>query len=353
MGVWEQVEITTDQGKRAAAIAPLIISASRSTDIPAFYAEWFLHRLERGYCKWRNPFNQRPQYVSFEKAKAVVFWSKYPKPVFSLLPGVDRRGIGWYFQVTLNDYEAEHLEPHVPPLGERIETFVALSEIAGRHRVIWRFDPLVLTDRIGPAELLEKIARIGDQIHTHTEKLVISFADVLKYPRVRKNLDHAGVKWREFKDRDINEMAKGIQALARVWGIRAATCAEPMDLSAYGITHNRCIDDELILRVTDFDEDIVSLFGQKAGEQQSLPFSFEGQHPMKDKGQRKACGCIVSKDIGQYNTCGHLCVYCYANASPGLVEKNRLNVSQQGETILPDPLALSLRSVESSESQRL
>jgi len=336
MGVWEQVDVTTDQGKREQAIAPLIISASRSTDIPAFYAEWFFNRLERGYCGWLNPFNQRPQYVSFEKTKAVVFWSKYPKPIFSLLPRLDERGIGWYFQVTLNDYEAEHLEPHVPALKERIETFLALSDIAGRHRVIWRFDPLVLTDRIGPSELLEKIARIGDQIHTRTEKLVISFADVLKYPRVRKNLDDAGVNWQEFKEQDIHEIAAGIQELARVWGIQAATCAEPVDLSAYGIAHNRCIDDGLILRVTDFNSDIVSLLRSKAGNQQSLPFPSEGKHPMKDKGQRKACGCIVSKDIGQYNTCGHLCVYCYANASPSLVEKNRLNVSQQGETILPD-----------------
>ncbi|MDZ7697525.1 MAG: DUF1848 family protein [Deltaproteobacteria bacterium] len=155
--------MTTDQGRRQEAIAPLIISASRSTDIPAFYGRWFFNRLKRGYLKWINPFNQRPQYVSFEKTRAVVFWSKNPKPIFSFLPELDDRGIGWYFLYTLNDYEAEHLELRVPPLKERIETFLALSEMAGRHRVTWRFDPLVLTDRIGPPELMEKIARIGDQ----------------------------------------------------------------------------------------------------------------------------------------------------------------------------------------------
>jgi hypothetical protein len=336
VSVWDQVEITTDHGEKRTAIAPLILSASRSTDIPAFYAEWFATRLERGYCKWINPFNQRPQYVSFEKAKAVVFWSKNPKPIMPILPRLDGRGIGWYFQFTLNDYEAEHLEPHVPPLDERIETFLALSETAGKHRVIWRFDPLVLMEGLSPSKLLAKIARVGDKIHTHTEKLVISFADVLKYPRVRKNLDDAGVKWREFKEHDINEIASDIHKLAQVWGLKATTCAEPIGLSAYGISHNRCIDDELILRVTDFDREIASFLRYKGGNQQSLPFSPEGKHPMKDKGQRRACGCIVSKDIGQYNTCGHLCVYCYANASPGLVEKNRMNVSRKGETILPD-----------------
>lgn len=224
----------------------------------------------------------------------------------------------------------------MPPLEERIETFLALSETAGRHRVVWRFDPLVLTDRIGPPELLGKIARIGDRIHAHTEKLVISFIDVLKYPRVRKNLEHAGVKWRAFGEKDIHETAAGIAKLARGWGITAATCAEPEDLSAYGIPHNRCIDPELILKVTNSDRDIVSLLKPRGGDRPSGPFSSGVAHPMKDKGQRKACGCIVSKDIGQYNTCGHLCVYCYANASPALVEKNRRKASQEAETILPD-----------------
>ncbi len=336
MGAWDSVEITTDNGTKEAAIAPLIISASRSTDIPAFYGRWFFNRLKRGYCKWINPFNQRPQYVSFEKTRAVVFWSKNPRPIFSFLRELDDRGVGWYFLYTLNDYEAEHLEPRVPSVEERIETFQALSEKAGRHRVIWRFDPLVLTDRIGPPELLRKIARIGDQIHSHTEKLVISFIDVLKYPRVRKNLDHAGVKWRVFDEKDIHDMAVGIGELARGWGVTAATCAESADLSAYGIHHNRCIDDELILRVTESDGDIVSLLESKPGSQLSLSFSSGVTHPMKDKGQRQACGCIVSKDIGQYLTCGHLCVYCYANASPARVEKNRRMASREGESILPD-----------------
>jgi len=333
MGIWETVDIITDQGRRQKAIAPLIISASRSTDIPAFYGRWFFNRLKRGYCKWINPFNQRPQYVSFEKAKGIVFWSKNPRPIFDFLPELDHRGIGWYVLYTLNDYESEHLEPRVPPLKERIHTFQALSEMAGRHRVIWRFDPLVLTDRTGPTELLKKIARIGDQIHAHTEKVVISFIDVLKYPRVRRNLDRAGVKWRAFDEKDIHETAAGIAKLARGWGITTATCAEPADLSVYGIAHNRCIDDELILRVTDVDRDIVSLLTSRGGDQATRPFSSEGMHPMKDKGQRKACGCIVSKDIGQYHTCGHLCVYCYANASRARVEKNRRMASQEGETI--------------------
>jgi hypothetical protein len=190
-------------------------------------------------------------------------------------------------------------------------------------------------DGLGPSALLAKIARVGVKIHTHTEKLVISSADVLKYARVQKNLDDAGVKWRDFEPGDIREIASGIRELAQVWGLRAATCAEPMDLSDYGISHNRCIDDELILRVTGFDREIASFLRYKGGNQQTLPFSPEDKHPMKDKGQRKACGCIVSKDIGQYNTCGHLCFYCYANASPGVVEKNRMNVSHKEEAILP------------------
>jgi DNA repair photolyase len=83
--------------------------------------------------------------------------------MFPLLPRLDERGIARYFQFMLNDYEAEHLEPHVPPLEERVETFLELSEMAGKHRVIWRFDPLLLMDGLGPSELLAKMVRVREK----------------------------------------------------------------------------------------------------------------------------------------------------------------------------------------------
>ena len=154
---WQKVKIQRDNGLIADAQAPVIISASRSTDIPAFYADWFFHRLEKGYCAWTNPFNGVQSYVSFQNMRFVVFWSKNPRPLLPLLHKLDERGIGYYIQYTLNDYVKEGLERGVPPLDERIDTFKRLVDQIGFGRVIWRFDPLMLTDRITTDDLLKKI----------------------------------------------------------------------------------------------------------------------------------------------------------------------------------------------------
>src|SRR5574344_905387 len=103
----EKIKIVTEHGESVDALAPVIISASRSTDIPAFYAKWFLNRLAKGYCVWHNPFNKKPSYVSFQNTKVIVFWTKDPAPIIPYLDELDKRGLGYYFQVTLNDYEKE------------------------------------------------------------------------------------------------------------------------------------------------------------------------------------------------------------------------------------------------------
>ena len=160
----DKVNIVTRDGKVVEAAAPVIISASRSTDIPAFYAKWFINRLKAGYCVWYNPFNQQPMYISFKNTKVVVFWTKDPKPMMEYLPELDKRGIHYYFQVTLNDYEHEGFEPNVPALQHRIEVFKRLSDAIGKEKVIWRFDPLVLTEQLTPRQLLTKIYHIGNQL---------------------------------------------------------------------------------------------------------------------------------------------------------------------------------------------
>ena len=141
----QKLTITTDSGATVEAQAPVIISASRSTDIPAFHAQWFIDRLKAGYVVWVNPFNRQPMVVSFKNTKVVVFWSKNPQPIIPYLKELDDRGIHYYFHFTLNDYEQEGFEPNVPPLRERIETFKSLSGRIGKEKVIWRFDPLIVT----------------------------------------------------------------------------------------------------------------------------------------------------------------------------------------------------------------
>lgn len=294
----QAISILNDNGTEVMAQAPLIISASRATDIPAFYADWFFRRLEKGNVRWRNPFSGQDSYVSFGNTRFIVFWSKNPAPLLPQLSTLKERGIGCYIQYTLNDYETEGLEPNVPPLQQRIETFRRLVDVLGFGAVVWRFDPLILTDRITIDTLLEKIASIADALAGYAEKLVFSFADIESYKKVSRNLRQSGINYREWDEATMREFASRLSAMnGNNWDFRLATCAERIDLSEYGIGHNRCIDPELISRLAPDDAILQnSLYNAKT-----------------DSGQRKACGCILSKDIGAYNTCPHGCLYCYAN----------------------------------------
>lgn len=246
-------------------------------------------------------------YVSFGNTRFIVFWSKNPAPLLSHLSWLKERGIGRYIQYTLNDYESEGLEPNVPTLTQRIDTFRRLVDALGMGAVVWRFDPLILTDRITIDTLLEKIAHIADALVGYTEKLVFSFGDIESYKKVSRNLRHSGINYREWDDATMREFASRLSTLNRDnWNFRLATCAEFIDLSEYGIEHNRCIDPGLISRLAPDDSVL-----------QNFLYNARG-----DSGQRKACGCILSKDIGAYNTCPHGCLYCYANTFPASAFEN-------------------------------
>jgi len=326
---WEEVVICRDDGTEAMGKAPVIISVSRSTDIPAFFSRWFMNRLRRGYVRWVNPFNRASEYVSFAETRVIVFWSKNPKPMLQYLPELDAKGINYYFQFTVNDYEREHLEPHVPPLSQRIDTFRALSEKVGRKRVIWRFDPLILTGELTVDRLVERIAGVAAQVRAYTEKLVISFADIAVYTKVRNNLVREHVNYREFTPDLMIEVAGRLQALNREWGLRIATCAEGIDLESYGIEHNRCIDDRLMIEAFGQDRKLMQFLGHEEDF-----FANPSRPYFKDKGQRKECGCIVSKDIGMYDTCRHVCAYCYANTSCKAVENNLRKHNDEADALV-------------------
>jgi DNA repair photolyase len=323
--VWKKEKIQTDDGLRVVAQTPIIISASRSTDIPAFYSDWFVNRLKKGYLVWKNPFNQKPLYVSFANTRLIVFWSKNPKPIIQHLNLLNDKNINYYFQFTLNDYVAEFLEPNVPCVESRIETFLKLSEKIGKERIIWRFDPLILTESIGVSELLSKVEKIGNQLHNYTNKLVFSFADIEVYRKVKTNLSKSNINYSEFSLSAMKNFAEGLQKLNTKWNLDIGTCAENLDLSEYGIKHNKCVDDDLMKQVFYNDSILMEFLGyeyKKADlfdkSEKLIPLK---NRNLKDKGQRKLCGCVLSKDIGEYNTCPHLCEYCYANTS----KKNVLN----------------------------
>lgn len=333
---WDKSEIINEQGERVLAQTPVIISASRSTDIPTFYSDWFVARWKAGYVKWINPFNRVPLYVSFQKARVVVFWTKNPKPMFKHLDFLDEQVKNYYFQFSLNDYDNEGYEGKVPKLEQRIKTFKELSDKIGKERVIWRFDPLLLTKDIDVKELLRRVENIGNQLYTYTNRLVFSFADISIYKKVASNLTRENVDYVEFTERTMSEFAEGVRGLNEKWNLELATCTEKFDLDEYGIMHNKCIDDDLMIKLFTHDKELMYFLGVEISE----PSLFNEEkitkkRNLKDKGQRVACGCIMSKDIGEYNTCPHECVYCYANTSKGTASENykSYTANQFAETI--------------------
>lgn len=331
--------IRSDEGTSIPVQEPIIISASRSTDIPAFYCDWFFRRLSKGYSAWTNPFSGSKMYVSYAKTRFIVFWSKNPRPLLSHIDELEAKGIKCYIQYTLNDYVEDGLEKGVPKLEERIETFKQLVERLGIGSVIWRFDPLILTDKITIDKLLVKVQNVGDQLKGFTEKLVFSFVDISLYKKVKNNLERSNILYHEWTEESMAEFASRLVKMnkERGWNYTLATCGEKGYFD--GIEKNRCVDDDLIIRLAHEDKDLMSFLKVKIepipspnlyGETDSIPegaiilgngyYATHGNN--KDKGQREYCGCIKSKDIGQYNTCIHMCEYCYANASKELAIAN-------------------------------
>ena len=339
MATWKHIDLTID-GRIVNAQAPIIVSASRSTDIPAFYADWFFKRLEIGYSAWTNPFNGVKSYVSYAYTRFIVFWSKEPRRLLDYLGILEERNIKCYIQYTLNDYEDEALEKGVKPLDYRIETFKMLSERLGKQSVIWRFDPMILTDDITIDDLLRKIQNIGDQLKDYTEKLVFSYADIASYKKVKSNLEKNNIPYHEWNEQLMEEFAERLSKMNkdRGWNFSIATCGEKINISQYGIEHNRCIDGDLITKLSWNDSELMEFMKVKIQELPPPTLFGEEQIPegaiilpnnkyfisshKKDNGQRELCGCMAAKDIGEYNTCPHLCEYCYANASKELALAN-------------------------------
>ncbi len=329
-------------GREVDAVAPLIISASRSTDIPAFYGDWFMERLRTGYARWVNPWNGAPVYVSFQDARVFVFWSKNPAPFLPGLEEMTRLGYQYYLLFTLNDYEAEGVEPRLPSLEERIQTFISLSRMVGKGRIVWRWDPLLLSGSLDVPGLLDRIRRLGDAIAPFTDRMIFSFIDIKRYPGVARNLRKLGFgDIREFSAEEELDLAAGLQELNRSWGLRISACGEERDLTRYGIQAGQCISRELML--AEFGDDPVLRHFLEAPDPRG-PFVEDPAQAvpshLKDPGQRASCGCVVSRDIGQYSTCPHLCAYCYANsASARVLERHNAYKMQAEKGIFGESIA--------------
>jgi DNA repair photolyase len=285
----------------------MIISASRRTDIPAFYADWFMNRVRAGYFHRVNPFNSN-QVSGFslkpEDVDAICFWTKNPKPIMKHLDELDQQGLKYYFQFTLNPYD-KTFEPNVPSLQERIETMIELAGRIGAERVVWRYDPVILSS-VTPVEWhLEQVEQIATKLQDATRRLVFSFYDFYGkgQGRLNKALEGTGIKLEditspEHKDA-LDQVVHGFKEIADHHNLQIFSCSEDIDLASIGIGHGACIDGKLISE----------LFGSTAVNN-------------KDKNQRESCGCVESADMGIYNTCHFKCAYCYANFNEGMIESN-------------------------------
>lgn len=269
----------------------MIISASRRTDIPAYYAQWFLRRLEAGFVCVRNPvnFHQVSRIpLSPEVVDGIVFWTKNPTPLLDRLPLL--KDYPFYFQFTLTAY-AQDLEPGVPNKNEVIiPAFQELSRRISPERVIWRYDPILLTPKYTIDYHVHYFEELCKRLSGYTLKCVISFVDLYR---------HLGQQFQALGNGEIYELAGRFSDIAQKYHLTLETCAERLDLSQFGIRHGHCVDGELLER----------LIGQ--------PLSLS-----KDKNQRDACGCMASIDIGMYDTCANGCKYCYANHAPASVRRN-------------------------------
>ena len=290
--------------------SPLLISASRATDIPAFHSRWLMERLRAGFVDKVNPYNNKPQRINFSRARAIIFWTKNPVPLQPYLPEIINLGLTPYFLFTLNDYETEGWEPNLPPLTERLEAFIRLADRLPPESVAWRFDPIALSGTMSAEKVLNRIRAIHNKIGHCTRKLIFSFVDI--YPKVRRRLDKLGLDLREPEQNERRQILMSLADLKRENpSLSICSCAEGGDgeLKNYGIERNSCIDAFLLARLCPELANNTELFAP------ALPGLFGGPSlkPLKDRGQRDQCRCAPSRDIGSYNTCGHGCVYCYAN----------------------------------------
>jgi hypothetical protein len=277
----------------------MIVSASRRTDIPSCFSEWLINRIKQRFVLVRNPMHHHQVSkidLSPDLVDCIVFWTKNPKPMMLYLS--ELKDYMYYFQFTLNAY-ATDIEPSVPSKkDEVIPAFQRLSDTIGPERVIWRYDPILISDKYSIEYHIQYFERIAKSLEGYTRKCTFSFIDF--YRNTMNNIKGLQIKKMSLEEHIV--IAKNLSEIADSYHLKLDTCAEAVDLGKYGIGHAKCIDNELIEK----------LIGYKLNTE-------------KDKNQRLECGCVSSIDIGMYNTCQNGCKYCYANYSEKSARTNIQN----------------------------
>mgnify|MGYP000409333340 FL=1 len=285
----------------------MIISASRRTDIPAFYSDWFFNRIKERYVLVPNPYNSKMiSRISLDPAvvDCIVFWSKNPAPILEKLDKL--KEYNYYFQFTLNPYGPE-IENHLPIISKRIDTFKRLSDRIGKEKVIWRYDPVLTNETYTPGFHKEKFAEIAYELKEHTEKCMLGFID--HYQHIRTAVSRFNIQ--PLLKADIEEMAASFKKTVDTCSIQLDTCTVKVDLTHLGIPGGLCIDNQLVERIAGY------------------PISVR-----KDKNQRDICRCAESIDIGTYESCLNGCIYCYAIKGNYNTVKYNLNKHDKNSPML-------------------
>jgi hypothetical protein len=263
------------------------------TDIPALYSKWFLNRLKEGYVMVRNPYNPTSvtKYsLSPKVVDLIAFCTKNPAP---MLPHLDvLKPYGQYWFVTITPYGKE-IEPNVPPKEKVMENFKELSDKVGVNCVGWRYDPIFITEKYTLERHIADFESMAKNLCGYTKTCVISFIDM--YKKVKRNFPQA----REVSPAERIAIGKEFVRIGKKYGMTIKSCAEGRDLEPYGVDCGGCMT--------------VSTFEKALNAKLKAP---------KKKCQRSECACLLGNDIGNYDTCTHLCKYCYANANPEAVKRN-------------------------------
>jgi hypothetical protein len=292
----------------------VIISASRRTDIAAFYSAWFMNRVRAGYCTVPNPMNRtQVSRISLAPADvdAIVFWTRNPRPLLPNLAELDLRGLRYYFQFSLLGYP-RLIDPKSPSLNTALDAFRRLSERIGPDRVLWRYDPIVFSSLTPPAYHQEQYGRVARALKGLTKRSVISVVDLYrKLQRRLLELETTPAAFSEVSAETLHQLLECLATIARANDMEITSCAEAEDWSPWGVRPGKCIDGDLINRLFQ-----VSLNGKK------------------DPSQRDACGCVASRDIGMYESCLFGCTYCYATSSFERARKNFASHDPEAESLI-------------------
>ena len=269
----------------------MILFASGRTDIPAFYSNWFINRVKAGFVDVRNPFNQKlVSRIYFSDVDLIMFCSKNPLPMIDKLKMLK---VPVLFHVTITPYSKD-VEPNIPDKRLIIEGVKKLSLVLGIDNVVLRYDPIFLSDKYNVDYHIRAFDKLCKNLNGYVNKIIVSFMDEYKNVRINKDI----LKYRTFTREDYKKIGEAFSKSAMDNGMSVQTCFEDNDLTQYGFIKGECLSHELAYILT----------GKK----------FKSSNVRKEK----KCECVQMVDIGDYNSCMHMCKYCYANYDEKAVSSN-------------------------------